>query len=503
MGDFTRPRAVSNAEIQSHDALLGNVAAKRSQAWEKASGSFEVAGATSAPRDTVRVVTESPHEETRPRTVQSSRIHGRHCSSASEVQDDSNRLPSETCFSGTSDPDRPARTDIQSEPRQPWRPVSEEARPEPAGDAASIQCSNRLEEGGRQHRPPASSPTTDRVSPRSDACGSVARNPQAAERRRAPTLAGSQVCAARDSSRGHRLDGERERHDSARVRQALTAATPEWAQSPTKYNPAFKPGGCSSAQAAQRESEGGGQHRDGDTGPCGYPYRIRKPPEGGTLGSDQNEGSFTPVSSVTGWTSPSTRDPTAGQPSGRDGMARCCTSPSGAGVSERAFPGRGQPQGPTVQGSPGQDAHAPHAVAVEGSSEHATDSGPLAVPLSSARNAGVGASPAATAREGGPGTAGRSGVTPEASAQLSREVCASRPHSLPDTDARRRSLSISTPFATEALDSELRPVRELERHLMLLQMEMSQVCPRRWPFCRLHGLVLRVHALIGAQHSYP
>ena len=55
----------------------------------------------------------------------------------------------------------------------------------------------------------------------------------------------------------------------------------------------------------------------------------------------------------------------------------------------------------------------------------------------------------------------------------------------------RRDRRPSAPFATDAAEDELRPVREVEKRLMLLQMEMSQVGPEKKKFRVVKRSVLR------------
>lgn len=277
--------------------------------------------------------------------------------------------------------------------------------------------------------------------------------------------------------------GDRERHDSNGVRGALTAAIPEWAG--TASEDRYRQEGRSPAnRRRRRRSDGDGYRSDSFRyrGGIDYEWGDDRGASGGGAKQEVELASADgrPQSGI-GWNTDrnSTRNgcdtteegeyrlnhqlhrsPAAGQRRGRDEMSSRRSSLSGAGVG--------------VQGQMtyGEDPR---------TSESAR-SREQRVPNSNDDDPPWGARNRATTNEsdGMKQDAGISMSSPPTARSLAdviegREpVVVAAPCS--DREEHRWRKRASVPFATDEVDEALQPQRELERKLMLLQMEMSQVC---------------------------
>lgn len=272
--------------------------------------------------------------------------------------------------------------------------------------------------------------------------------------------------------------GDRERHDSNGVRAALTAATPEWGVN------------IGGGRSQERHSAAGGRRRsEGDR------YRPENLDRGGADEQGDREGSGgTPefgldstrrLRSGMGWndrgrewngngmsTGGSPIDqgfPAAGQQRGRDEMSsrRCSLSGAGAGIQGHTMYDESRRSSDSsvrvaawqqLQPAPSRRQEA------SGSGDGPPSGGQLtAIKETGGTERGVGLSVGSL-----PATLSLADMIG------GREPVVEAPDGERE-EFRRRDRALA-PFATDVADEELRPQRELEHQLMVLQMEASQVC---------------------------
>ncbi|CAM9711549.1 unnamed protein product, partial [Hapterophycus canaliculatus] len=330
-------------------------------------------------------------------------------------------------------------------------------------------------------------------------------------------------------------DGDKQRHDSDGVRGALTGASPAWtdasfltgAASP-RATASFDDrgygthgdrmlggitsfgvddagsvtrisGGSEEGQSGSRESEAHGKdnivYAEGATGEA-------------RLGRKERAGVDPSSAASTGWdrggisprVSPAAP---AGQRRGRDSMSSRRSSLSGAGVGVTAVLTNGENGARRIglcnksenDRRPSSNVGTTDDAQGNGDSrvQKATGDGSLecrgsppeystaySVGASSVSWAG-GTTPAASVRtkasrtdcreSTGPGSPARS-LTVSLASLLGKD---DSPRASAQIDKAHRESRRSAPFATDEVEDELRPLREVERRLMLLQMEMSQL----------------------------
>lgn len=270
--------------------------------------------------------------------------------------------------------------------------------------------------------------------------------------------------------------GDRERHDSNGVRAALTAATPEWGMNIG--------GGRSqkghSAANRRRRSEGdryrpenldqGGLGERGDREGNGGTQELRLDSTGRSrsgMGRNDRGREWNGNGSTTGGSPRDQGFPAAGQQRGRDEMSsrRCSLSGAGAGIQDHTMyeetrrnsdlSARVAAWQPLPTPSRRQQA--------SGSGDGPPSGGPLiATKEKDGTDRGVGLSVGSL-----PSTLSLADMIGP------REPVVGDPEGERGELCRReRALA---PFATDAVEEELRPQRELEHQLMVLQMEASQV----------------------------
>lgn len=322
--------------------------------------------------------------------------------------------------------------------------------------------------------------------------------------------AGNETPLTRTSGREQCRNGERERHDSEGMRAALTAARPEWAETLVNtpldvttgaYDHARHIAPSSWVKQERAEDDGrdrgqsqrdrGGGSRESGFGAHGQTLREQWHGRNNEWKGEQGPLERTPpVLDVPGGTLSPRNFPAAGQRRGRDEMSSRRSSLSGAGVgvhsetsARRSEPKRGEgwqglsPPIATIRSGDGspfsykQDAFAGRDVPLSAVPLGATGD----IDMTNSTPANVHMNKEATASS----TPGSLGPLPT-TLSLADIFCSNEKGApvIEEQPSRRERTSI--PFATEAVEAELRPVRELERQLMALQMEASQVCSTIW-----------------------
>lgn len=340
--------------------------------------------------------------------------------------------------------------------------------------------------------------------------------------------------AARGTGREQCYDGDKQRHDSEGVKGALTGANPAWADAPSSFG-----GGSSTPAVAGGRSSGGGAagggdfvrniyasgRQAGDGGGLGEEarWRTEERRDHAETSSTGVDGSVVDAvgrpaqgvgSPVAGETSPTSRGwnlqgvtphfPAAGHRRGRDMMSSRRSSLSGAGVGVSAeAAGEANVLSPIGTAGKSEDSDAIDAqygawndpcggqlLSGEGALSDGKPTSTATPVESAARDRALAdhtrpaVSGGTTASEPEHRRKSTGGVRPATAYVKSTQRSESLASLLGNVGAScdsgagerpRREKRAAAPFATDAEEDELRPVREVERRLMLLQMEASQV----------------------------
>lgn len=257
--------------------------------------------------------------------------------------------------------------------------------------------------------------------------------------------------AARTKGREQCDIGDRQRYDSEGVKGALTAARPEWADNASAAIPPKVRIGCDyggnvsniESSGCQMQLEYAGIDQGQDEGAqCRDIHSARRSTE---------EPLLTELAAL-GWTPSRQSFPAAGHRKGRDALSSRRSSLTGAGVGVHSESDNGE-----AGQVPRTETTAPT------STEGGTDGGMLASTHGKKE----------FDRGNTVGSASWRAPTRPPSC-LADMIGKSPPNANAQPEKIRRERG-PVPFATEAAEDELRPVREVEKKLMLLQMEASQV----------------------------
>ncbi len=366
----------------------------------------------------------------------------------------------------------------------------------------------------------------------------VRSNPNPPTPRYKRCAAGMSPPAARATRREQCHDGDRQRHDSEGVRGALTGASPAWTDAPSNSGDGSSTavaGRCDSARGGRSVRRSNAAAAAAAVGQAGNMYGLSEEVFSGREGyrdhaqvASQNIGSAAGevaplvegcVPFSTEALSPMTRGweqqgatlrtcPAAGHRKGRDLMSARRSSLSGAGVGvAEVVTGEEDKIAPASPGSTSEARRPCLSSGIAKETQHSDDAfavrrinGNDAHEHGGAQSASELEPAAATNRsptdESGRTTSDlRAAVQPDG-VRSPRRVSPTRTsppsaqqtvsladllegHEPADTTAKEEKgppkRTSSAPFATDAVEDELRPIREVERRLMLLQMETSQV----------------------------
>lgn len=349
---------------------------------------------------------------------------------------------------------------------------------------------------------------------------------------------GMSPATARATRREQCHDGDRQRHDSEGVRGALTGASPAWTDAPSNFrdgSSAAVVGGCGSASGIRSVQRAGADAGAAAVGQVGNMYGLSEEAFRGREGCrDHTQITSRNIGSAAGEVAPRVEGnvpfsadalsptprgwerqgaalrtcPAAGHRKGRDLMSARRSSLSGAGVGIAGVEtGEADEIAPA---SPCSTSEARRPCSSSGNAEETRDgddafdgrriNGDDAHACGGAQSASE-LAPVAANNQSPTGQSGRlasdlrealehdgvrsPGRTPPtrtspASTQLTVSLASLLEGHEPAGASAKEAKSppkrtTSAPFATDAVEDELRPIREVERRLMLLQMETSQV----------------------------
>lgn len=296
-------------------------------------------------------------------------------------------------------------------------------------------------------------------------------------------------------------DGDRQRYDSQGVKRALTGASPEWADTPLESSPKVK-SECdndehpSQTERSSRDSTRKMRSNDDEAAATNHQdsedtYVRDGGYTGGRTWSDTprktlSEHVAVAEAPVVIWKPFPHNNQAAGQRRGRDPMSSRRSSLSGAGAGVKSGNDERNPIG-------SDDAEARCVLQTDEGTHGAGTSvgrlhrratvGVLAddVLSSSVSVANNQVSVNAARRQTFGGTSVRVGSSMRSALSLA-DLTGQGDSTVPEREEKGRRERASVPFATEAVEHELRPVREVERQLMLLQMEISQAGVRIYVF---------------------
>eukprot|EP00752_Nemacystus_decipiens_P005130 g4654.t2 len=248
--------------------------------------------------------------------------------------------------------------------------------------------------------------------------------------------------AARAVGREQCYDGDRQRHDSEGVRGALTGANPAWTDAPSSF------GGGSPITVGGGHNSSGGGAANVDEFTRAAQTRGLETRGGGRLGEKAHEEFGDHTGKFSTWVDARDIVEAGLRVEGDGAPTNDETSPASRGWTLQ----RVSPECPAAGHRRGRDM--------------------MSSRRSSLCGAGVGVSEGVEDGKIETSTIGTTGGNIE---QRKASLNVDPAYDSGAAERSRRDRRASAPFATDAAEEELRPVREVERRLMLLQMEMSQL----------------------------